>query len=312
MSDQHGGRGCGYPWKFVVEWISEGEGALRAVKRIYAYGKTRYQEFMVAELAGVGKSLIIDGKVQSSLHDEHWYHEALVHPVLVAHPKPERVLIIGGGEGATAREVLRHKQIREVTMVELDDSIVNASRNHLPEWHQGAFDDPRLRLMFDDGRAFLERVKGEYDVVILDLVDPLEGGPALRLYTVEFYSLVKRALRPGGIMVTQATSPTLYPRVFATVRNTVAAVFKIARAYATYVRSYNGMWGFVAGSDELDPAALSAEQVDEVLRKRGVKGLRFYDGTTHVWMFSLPKPIRKDLEAVKEYATDENPVHLDV
>ncbi len=113
-------------------------------------------------------------------------------------------------------------------------------------------------------------------------------------------------------MVTQATSPILTPKTFAVIRNTIAKVFRIARPYITYVRSYNGIWGFVAGSDTLDPATMSEEQVEKLLAER-IKGtLRFYDGQTHKWMFTLPKPLREYMEKIEDYATDENPVYVPV
>jgi spermidine synthase len=126
------------PWKFFVEWISEGEACFRDARRIIAYGRTRYQEYVIAELAGLGKALIIDGKVQSSLLDEHWYHEALVHPVMLAHPCPRSVLVVGGGEGATVREVLRHKCVETVEMVDIDGELVEQAKKLLREWNQGA------------------------------------------------------------------------------------------------------------------------------------------------------------------------------
>ncbi len=303
------------PWKLVVEWISEGEGCFREIVSVLAEKRTRFQEVMVAELSGLGKSLVIDGKVQSSLLDEHWYHEALVHPVMITHPRPRRVLVLGGGEGATIREVLRHRSVEEVVMVDIDRDVIEFAKKHLEEWHQGSFNDKRVRLVIGDGREYITNAarRGEYfDVVILDLVDPTEGGPATKLYTVEFYEKVREVLRGEGIMVTQATSPTLTPRVYAVVKNSIARVFRITTPYVTYVRSYNGLWGFVTGSDKLSPKELSREEVAKRLRERIGTSLRFYDEETHTWMFSLPKPIRELLETIKDYATDENPVYVPV
>jgi len=300
------------PWKFIAEWISRGEVCMREAKRILVHSRTRYQEFIIAELEGLGKSLIIDGKVQSSLLDEHWYHEALVHPVLLAHPCPRRVLVVGGGEGATIREVLRHNCVEHVDMVDIDEELVEQSKRLLVEWHQGAFDDPRVNVVIDDGRRFIEGKRAEYDVIILDVVDPTEGGPAALLYTVEFYRLVKRALRENGIMVTQATSPVLTPEVYASITKTLSAVFSIVRPYVTYVRSYNGLWGFVAASDRVDPARLTPDRVDNLLRERVRGELRFYDGSTHGWLFSLPKPLRDMLQRTGRIATDSEPIAVPV
>jgi spermidine synthase len=300
----------GKAWKWFIEWIQDGEGCLRRIDKIIAYGNTGLQEYMIAELAGLGKSFILDGKVQSSISDEYWYHEALVHPPLLAHECPKRVLVIGGGEGATVREVLKHKCVEKVYMVDIDEKLLELAKEKMVEWHQGVFDDNRLRVVIDDGRKYLERTTEKFDAIILDLVDPMEGGPAALLYTLEFYETVKRALNSNGVMVTQATSPVLTPEVYATIYNTISKVFKIVAPYITYVKAYNGLWGFVYASDTYDPRKLTAEEVDKRIREN-IKGkLRFYDGTTHVWMFSVPKPIRDILTRTKNIATDSNPTFI--
>ncbi len=300
------------PWKLIAEWISEGEACIREARRVLVEGRTRYQEYVIAELAGLGKALVIDGKVQSSLLDEHWYHEALVHPVLLSHPCPRRVLVVGGGEGATIREVLKHRCVESVEMVDIDGELVESAKRLLPEWHRGAFSDPRVRLIIGDGRRFVEQRREEYDVVILDVVDPTEGGPASLLYTREFYSSVKGALRGGGIVVTQATSPTLTPNVFASIVKTLGSVFKHVRPYVTYVRSYNGLWGFAAASDAHDPGSLGEEEVERLIRDRIGGELRFYDPATHRWLFTLPKPLRETLASSGRVATDEEPISVPV
>ena len=300
------------PWRLIVEWMSSGEACFREVLTVYYTGKTRYQSVDIVELHGLGKSLVLDGKIQSSLHDEHWYHEALVHPIMLAHPNPRRVLVIGGGEGATLREVLKHKTVERVVMVDIDKELVELSKRYLSEWHQGSFTDPRVEIVFSDGRKYVEDVAEEYDVVILDLVDPMEKGPATRLYTVEFYKAVKRLIGENGIMVTQATSPSLTPTVYAIIAKTLSVVFKKTRPYITYVKSYNGLWGFVAASDTHDPAKLDSKAVEKLISERIAGELRFYDAETHQWLFSLPKPVRKLLSEENRIATDDNPVYTPV
>ncbi len=277
---------------------------------MYASIDTGVQSVDVVELEGVGKSLIIDGKLQSSVSDEHWYHEALVHPVLLAHPCPRDVLILGGGEGATAREVLKHRCVRRAVMVDIDPVMVETARSLLAEWHRGSFASPRLDVVAADGRSFLEASRpASFDAVVLDLVDPTEHGPAARLYTVEFYRLVHRVLREPGVMVTQATSPTLTPHVFAKIYAAVRRVFGRAVAYVTYVRSYNGLWGFVAAGKGVS-IPIPASEVEERLRSSVEGELRFYDPQTHSWLFSLPKPIRSLISRDVEPPTDDNPVFL--
>jgi len=151
-----------------------------------------------------GVCLVLDGKIQSSETDEFIYHEALVHPAMLTHPRPEKVFIAGGGEGATLREVLAHKTVRKAVMVDIDEEVVGLCRRYLPAWHQNSFDDPRAEIHFADARRYLEETDEKFDVIIIDLVDPLEQGPARLLYTREFYGIAKQKLGPGGIMSVQS------------------------------------------------------------------------------------------------------------
>ncbi|BDR93321.1 polyamine aminopropyltransferase [Vulcanisaeta souniana] len=284
---------------------------VRGVKRVLYSGTTKYQRVAVVEFEDLGKALILDGKVQSSFYDEFVYHESLVHPVMITHPNPRRVLILGGGEGATAREVLRHRSVEEVVMVDIDNEVLRLVKEYLPEMSQGVFEDSRFKLVIDDGRKFLERSRDKYDVIILDLTDPLEGGPSYLLYTVEFYSIVRDRLSDDGLMVTQATSTSYSLRTFATIYRTIASVFPIARAYQVYMHSFDSTWGFVIGSKRLDPASLSLEDVNGRIRERIGKELRFYEGDIHRALFALPKHIRAVLEDKSIMpATDKNPTFL--
>ncbi len=297
-------------WVWYIEWSTPGDAHLFAVEKVVYRGRSKYQEIEIMDLAEVGRALILDGKIQSALSDEKAYHESLVHPPLLAHGSPRRVLVLGGGEGATLREVLRYKTVEEAVMVDLDEKVVEVCRTYLPEMSQGSFDDPRVRLVVGDARRYLEETDDKYDAIVIDLVDPMEGGPAQLLYTVEFYRLVKKHLRPGGIMVTQATSPSFTANIYAIIYNTVAQVFPKTSAYATFIRSFDGLWGFVTGSDKISPASLSPEEVDKRISKLIQGELEFYDGITHQGLFSLPKTIRKTLTEEKRVARDDQPVYM--
>lgn len=284
---------------------------VRGIRRVLYSGVTKYQRIAIVEFEDLGKALILDGKTQSSAYDEFVYHESLVHPVMITHPSPRRVLILGGGEGATAREVLRYGSVEEVVMVDIDDEVIRVVKEYLPEMSQGAFDDPRLRLVISDGRKFLEESRDRYDVIILDLTDPLEGGPSYLLYTVEFYNIVKDRLSEDGLMVTQATSTHYSVRTFATIYRTVSSVFPIARAYHVYMPAFDSTWGFVIGSKKLDPTALQPEEVDRRIRERVRGELRFYEGVIHSAIFALPKHIRRLLaDPSIEPARDNKPTFM--
>ncbi len=299
-------------FNWFVEIQTSCSAHMHGIEEILYSGRSQYQEIVVAKLCNVGKALILDGKIQSSESDEWIYHESLVHPVMISHPNPKRVAILGGGEGATLREVLRY-DVEEVVMVDLDKEVIEVAKKYLPEWHQGSFEDPRVKLVIGDGRKFLEETEpNSFDVIVLDLVDPFEGGPAAKLYTKEFYELVKRALKEDGIMVTQATSTSYTLKMFTVIYKTVSEVFDKANGYHSFVQAFDSTWGFVWGSMTLDVNALSPGEVDSRLKSR-VKGeLKYYDGATHLSMVNLPKHVRKAMESETVVSTDEKPFLLEV
>ncbi len=297
-------------WLWVVDWFTRGFGVIYVVRRTLACAQTPYQGAGVFEVEGLGRVLVLDGKLQSAEMDEWVYHEALVHPAMVLHERPRRVLILGGGEGATLREVLRYGVERAV-MVDIDREVVEFCRRHLPEWGAGAFEDPRAELVIAEGRGYVEGTDEEFDVVIADLPEPLRGGPAVRLYTREFYEAVYRRLGNGGVFVTQATSVLHLREVVSRVYAALKEVFPCVRMYRAYVPSFASDWAFVIASKGPDPAALSPEEVDRRVAERVRGELRFYDGETHVHMFALPKYVRRELERGVP-STDGDPATLEV
>ena len=283
-----------------------------AIREALYTGQTRYQRVELLETESFGRCLVLDGKIQSAEADEFVYHESLVHPALVAHPRPETVCIAGGGEGATAREVLRHSTVKRVSMVDLDQELVEICRQHLPGHHQGAFDDPRLRLHFADARAFLLGCPDCFDVLILDLPDPTRDSPTTLLYTLAFYQMLRSRLKPGGILVTQAGPATLlnHGEVFTAIHHTLQRVFPEVVPYTVPVESFGETWGFVLASLGPTPLDLTPKQVDSYLQCAGVEGLRLYDGIAHQGLFGLPLFLRQALEAESRVITEEHPVFV--
>ena len=161
------------------------------IQRIYYSGRTPFQDVVVMEGEAFGRSLVLDGKTQSTEVDEFAYHEGLVHPSMIAHREPRSVFVAGGGEGATIREVLKHRTVERVVMVDIDREVVELCREYLPNHHSDSFDDPRVELIHDDCLAYLENNEESFDVFIIDVPDPLEAGPAYLLYTQEFYALLR-------------------------------------------------------------------------------------------------------------------------
>jgi spermidine synthase len=273
---------------WVSELVSEGFLALYSVEKVIESIKTNYQNVLTVETTPFGKCLIIDGKVQSSLLDEHIYHESLVHPALVTVGNPLNVLIIGGGEGATAREVLKWKTVESVVMVELDPSVVQLCRRVLPEMSDGVFEDRRFKLVVAEGRGYLESLgDGSLDAVVVDVTDPYEGAPSQRLYSQEFYKLVYRKLGDNGVLVTQATSVVHSPFTFKSILETIRTVFPCVTPLAAYVPSYSSLWGFVVGSKSRACNSLLVEQIDEILSHHISGPLKFYSGEVHNMLLQL-------------------------
>jgi len=291
---------------WFIEQLSPDAIIAYRIKRAVYSKQSKYQKIDVLELGELGLCLVLDGKVQSSEVDEWIYHESLVHPAMLCHPKPSKVLIIGGGEGATAREVLRHRTVERVVMVDLDEDVVKVSKEYLPHLHQGAFDDPRLELVIGDGRAYLEGCGEKFDVIIMDVTDPLRGGPSYLLYTKEFYELAKGRLSDGGAIATHAASAFYDRECFASIYKTMKSVFKVARPYRVWVPSFASLWGFVVGSEGADPLSLGPGDVDRALADRGVSGLRFYCGRVHAAIFTVPGEEEALLEKGR-VSTDSEP-----
>jgi spermidine synthase len=298
-------------WKWFIEYQTHGSAHMHGIRRTLHSERSEFQEIDVVESEDYGRMLILDGKVQSTVRDEYIYHESLVHPAMVAHASPKEVLILGGGEGGTLREVLRHPSVERAVMVDIDRRVVEVSKEHMPELSGGAFEDPRAELVFGDGRRYIEGCKDIFDVAIVDLTDPLEGGPGARLYTKEFYSLLSGILKEDGIMVTQATSTYYSDYCFATILKTVGSAFQLTGGYHVWVPSYDSTWGIVYGSKGPDPCGLIGK-FEGAAAGKGVKGLRYLDEKTYQALFALPKDLVEKIRKWGLVATDEKPTFMPV
>lgn len=259
--------------------------------------ETEEQEVRILETVEYGRILVLDGHLQSAEEDEEIYHEALVQPAMLLHPAPRSVLIVGGGEGATAREALKHPSVARVVMVDIDGELVEICREHLPSWHCGAFEDPRLELVIGDGLDYVAAGDERFDIVILDLVDAFEDGPSEALFAEGFFREVKRRLAPGGVLAVQAME--LNPNGVedhAVVRRNLRPVFAHLASYSTMVPSFWSEWGFLLASDVHDPVALAPEEADARIAARGLD-LKAMDGPTLQRMRTLSKPVRTLLAA---------------
>ncbi len=296
-----------YKWFFEV--TTPVEGHFHSVVRTIFSLQSKYQQMEILETASYGKCLVLDGRIQSSVDDEFIYHEALVHPALLTHPRPESAIVVGGGEGATLREILRYRSIRRALMVDIDEAVVEACKRLLPELHRGAFQDPRTEVRHEDARAYLEGTTERFDCAIIDLTEPLEEGPACLLFTREFYQLVSDRLTEHGVLALQAGMTKVNELAFFTaMHRTLTEVFPVVAPYQTFVPCFGTPWGFIAASKGADPRALSPEVVDARIAERIAGELAYYDGQAHLHGFSLPKFLRRALEGQERVITDERPM----
>jgi spermidine synthase len=299
------------PHKWFYDRVNRNLIQLHSIEQILFTGQTKFQSAELIRSGAFGKCLILDGKIQSSESDEFVYHQALVQPAMITHPCPETVFIAGGGEGATLREVLSHKTVKRAVMVDIDEEVIAICKKHLPEYSLGSFEDKRTELYHTDARDYLAKCDEVFDIIIIDLPDPIEEGPAYLLYTQEFYQLVRDRLTPNGIISVQSGSASWAELLnFSAVFNTLKSVFPIVCPYQVDIPCFGGPWGFCLASLKLNPALLSVTEIDNRLSARQLKDLKFYDGLTHQGMFSLPRHLREKLSRQERLITDNQPLYI--
>ncbi len=297
-------------WNWFIESSSEHHGTMYAIKNYLFSGETPFQKVDIIDTYTYGRLLVIEGKAQSAELDECIYHEALVHPAAVMHGKPRRVLIMGGGEGATLREVCRYQDMESIVMVDIDEQVVQMCREHLPGWHRGSFEDARVELLHMDARRYLEETDQKFDIIYSDLSESVEEGPSRMLFTREFYSMVKTKLNPGGILAVQSGDFSLqYINVHAAIRNTISSCFEAVASYHTFVPSFNCAWSYVIACEDRGMLRIDSDEIDRRIEKTADQ-LEFYDGETHIGMFCLPKNARKAIRDEKSIIEDSKPLAL--
>lgn len=272
----------------LLEWLNADCGlAIRSSQKL-AEVQSPFQHIDIHDTATYGRLMRIDGIFMTSERDEFFYHENMVQVPLVAHPAPKRMLIIGGGDGGSAEEALKHPDVA-VTMVELDAAVVELSQQYLGNIHRNAFDHPRLDLRIGDGFAFLADPTnaGQYDVIVLDLTDPV--GQAEMLYSVEFYRLCAQALSADGIMTLHIGSPISSRERHRQSLANLRQVFRHVNPYHVFIPLYGALWGLCAVSNAVDVSAIAPAAVDRILAERGISDLQYYHGEMHRAGFVLPR-----------------------
>ncbi|MFP4452695.1 MAG: polyamine aminopropyltransferase [Desulfobacterales bacterium] len=274
-------------------WVTETHKDMVALgfkaKQTLFSGTSQYQQVDVIATAGHGGMLLNDGIVMVSERDEFVYHEMIAHVPLFSLAAPKSVLIIGGGDGGTAREVLRHRTIERVVMVEIDEMVVDACKKHLPSM-SGSLDDPRLELIIDDGVKFAEKCKESFDAVLIDSTDPI--GPAQPLFDRTFYENVSQLLSDNGVMITQSESPFYDPEIQHSMFSNQRPFFEKIHMYTFSTLTYpGGLWSFGFASKgpcpikDFDPERVKASKIET----------KYYNPAIHRAAFALPEFVKKEL-----------------
>jgi len=266
-------------------WFSETLGNLRAswrITQVLYHQRSELQDILVVDTIHFGRMLILDGCVMTTEKDEFVYHEMIVHPALLAHQNPHDVCVVGGGDGGTVREVLRHSVVKRVVLAEIDSGVIEVCREFFPAL-AGDLVDPRVKIQVGDGAQFLAEHPGEFDVVLSDSTDPV--GPGEVLFQDNYFRTAKQALRPGGVFVTQCESFWLN---VATVREIAARLrkhFRIVLPYMASIPTYpTGTWLFLLASDDLDPR----RGVNATRQKKIAEASRYYTEELQTAAFAVP------------------------
>lgn len=264
---------------------------LKIKQKLYS-GKSKFQKIQFIDTESFGRMLVLDGVVQATVRDEFIYHEMIAHVPLCAHPNPRQVLIIGGGDGGVVREALKHPSVEKVTLVEIDNKVIELCKKYLPET-ANALDDPRVEVRCEDGAKFIEDKTAIYDAVIVDSSDPV--GPSTVLFAEEFYRHLANSLKKDGILIRQSGSSFLLQEPLKAVYQTIRKVFQHTTMYTAAVPTYiGGFFTFVYASQSLRPADFNAILIGERYAHMSGK-TQYYNPAIHLASFALPNYLQEML-----------------
>jgi len=248
---------------------------------------SEYQQIEIFDTDVLGKVLILNGCFMVTEKDTFIYHEMLVHPAMSLLENPRKVVIIGGGDGGAVAEAVKYPQLESIALCEIDSKVVSSCREHFPELSSG-LDDPRVRVLYEDGAAFISRFENEFDLVLVDSTDPV--GPGVALYEVAFYQNIRKSLKKNGAAVLQTESPLFMPDVFEQSVKKLRGVFGAngATPYLTTIPSYpGGLWSFTMCSETIDPLKMAPKQLNTKLN--------YYNTGIHEAAFALPEFVHRML-----------------
>lgn len=270
---------------WFTEKQTENFGITMKVNKTLHTEETAFQKLDMVETEEWGNMLLLDGMVMTSIKDEFVYHEMVAHVPLFTHPNPEKVLVVGGGDGGVIREVIKHPSVKKAVLVEIDGKVIEYSKKYLPEI-AGKLDDSKVEVQVDDGYMHIAKSENEYDVIMVDSTEPV--GPAVNLFTKGFYAGIAKALKEDGIFVAQTDNPWFKADLIKSVFKDVKEIFPITRLYTANIPTYpSGLWTFTLGSKKYDPLKVEPTRFFDIETK-------YYTKDLHYAAFALPKFV-KDL-----------------
>ena len=286
--------------ELIFDWLNANSGyGFTATRRLQTIDSP-YQRIEVYDTPQFGKLFRLDGRLMTSEKEEFFYHECMTHPALLAHPNPQSVLVIGGGDGGSSEEIFKHPSVKRIVMAELDAAVIDVARSYLGEIHRGALDDPRLEIRIGDGFEYVKHATETFDLIVLDLTDP--DTPAFHLYSEEFFRLCRQRLNPGGILTLHLGTPVYAPE---TVRKNAAnlrKVFKQVHPMALFIPLYGSLWCLGVASNSVNPRLMTAEAIAARLRERRIGGLKYYNPDVHGGLFALPNFVKALTDPAREPA----------
>ena len=269
------------------DWLNAHSGYGFTVKEKLADIESAYQRVEVFDTHQFGRLFRLDGRLMTSEGDEFFYHECMTHPAALAHPNPESILVIGGGDGGSSEELFKHPSVKRIVMAELDPVVIDIARKYLGAIHKGALDDPRLEIRIGDGFEYVRTATERFDMIVLDLTDP--DTPAFHLYSEEFFRMCQRCLKPGGMLTLHLGSPVYQAETVRKNATNLRKVFKHVAPLSLFIPLYGSQWCLAVASDTIDPRATSVETIAQRMVERRLDDLRFYHPAMHPALFTLPR-----------------------
>lgn len=270
---------------WYTEKQTENHGITTKITETLHSEKSEYQQIDVIQTKQFGRMLLLDGMVMTTDVDEFVYHEMITHVALNTHPNPKKVLVVGGGDGGTIREIVKHDSVEQAVLAEIDGRVIETCKIHFPQISKELSGNPRVSVQVIDGVKHIQENKGVYDVIVVDSTDPV--GPAVGLFEKGFYQGIYEALKPDGIMVAQTESPWFNRDLIKRVFRDLQSIFPITRLYTASIPTYpSGLWSFTIASKQYDPLEVDPSTIKDLDTK-------YYTPELHHAVFKLPKFVQE-------------------